>query len=204
MSNSNNNQRSPQKNQISLEKLDTRKVGDLVAKVRTFLARDENHISIDSMDDAYAICEVLKQIYSTEKNELAKTFQELSEKMANLEETYRKLQDANNNLSESGMNQSVELAYEVESNRNQSPVHLKAKVNIEKIGESRNKNGLEENKSTKKGEGTKKLRDYFLGDQVESKHSQSIDLRKSDGQIAKDLIKIPNLSKSPKRNNQIN
>jgi len=77
----------------SVRQIDSRTVEGVVGKVRGFLEKEDRQIEIDSLEEAYAICEVMKQIHRSEKEELAKTFLELGSKVTDLESKYKELQN---------------------------------------------------------------------------------------------------------------
>lgn len=72
-------------------KYDNNTLQNAVSKSRTYLANQQNEIELTSMDEAYLMCEALRQIYIQDTLELNKTFINLSERIKDIEAGYERL-----------------------------------------------------------------------------------------------------------------
>lgn len=209
----NKNQLKPKKNdqtQLSLKTLDGKIVGGLVDKVQQFLSDENTEISIETMDEAYAICEIMKQIHLKEKRELGVTFQELSAKLDHVEMVYNRLQENVNGMSEGGINQSVKSATDDE-NDNIGKEKYKPRIempNLKKslvldVRDEPDDRKLQKFKSVEVKDDSnkhpfleKKSKDFFLAGfrPIQDKIQKNEKMR-----VVKEEVKNTKLSKSPPR-----
>jgi hypothetical protein len=97
-------------------KYDERMLVGSFNKAKAFIAHQDNELNLQSIDEAYLVCESIKQLYMKEKGELYETFTKINDKIKELEELYTKLQEVGENSDQENVdNNDRKLAEENEN-----------------------------------------------------------------------------------------
>lgn len=74
-------------------------LSDCITRAKSYLETEDGVLELSSLEDAYAVCETMKQIHLSEKAQLGETFLKLTKRMEELEELYNRFQ---NDVSDDG------------------------------------------------------------------------------------------------------
>jgi hypothetical protein len=79
-------------------KYDTNTLQGALGKAQNYLDNQKNELELTSIDEAYLVCEAMKQIHIKEKYDLHETFSRINDKIKELENMYVRLQDFGDEL----------------------------------------------------------------------------------------------------------